>query len=158
VNEEICVELGQVRDALHSVAASVSNLIPRGELDRAADVVTEDNRRWRRSVVLLIIGGPALFLLNLGILWQTHQSEISFRRDIREGMSCILGDEASHRHDQRNFETAVTQKLGVTVELGPATRIATEDLQVLTDKCEPILRRFAALGLTSQGAEGGKRP
>lgn len=155
MNEEICEELGQVRDSLNHVAGAISNLVPKGELDRASEAVVEDNRRWRRSVVLLIIGGPVLFLLNLGVLWQARHNETVFKKDIRQGISCMLGEESTHRRDSRTFETDVAAKLGIPNypgKLHAETTVPSDDLDVLTRRCVPILRRFADKDLGSQGA------
>jgi hypothetical protein len=162
VNDDLCTELGEVRDALNHVAASVSNLIPRGELDRVSTAVVEDNKRWRRSVVLLIIGGPVSFLTMLAILWQGHQSEISFRRDIRQGMTCLLGDISSHRRDQRAIEQALIKQYKLEVELGPETTVPKADLDEMVKTCGPVLSRFLGYSLSGTGhvgheAEGGNR-
>lgn len=150
-NEDVCAELGQVRDALQHVAVSIEGLVPRGELDRASTAVVEDNRRWRRSIALLIIGGPVLFLMNAAILWQGHNREISFRRDVRQGVSCLLGDVSSHRRDQRGFEVAISQKLNAPFTLGPATLIPQDDLDALTKQCSIVLQRFLSLSFGAGG-------
>lgn len=157
-NEEVVAELAAVRECLAHVADSIGNLIPKGELERASTAVTEDNRRWRRSVALLILGGPVLALMNAGIWLQTRHNEALFKADVRQGVSCLLGDEASHRRDQRRFETAISQKLGVTIELGPETRVPESDLNVLTGQCGEVLRRFAdlTLGAGFPNEAGGK--
>lgn len=158
--EEIRTELNGVRDALCLVAESVTKLVPQGELDRAAKVVMEDNHRWRRSVALLIIGGPVLFVVNVGVLWQAHHNETTFKKDIRQGVSCLLGDGSTHRRDSRTFETDVAAKLGIPDypgKLRAATPVPAEDLDALTRRCAPVLRRFADVEFGSQGATGGRR-
>lgn len=159
-NEELIAELAAVRECLAGVAASVSNLIPKGELDRASQAVVEDNRRWRRSVVLLVIGGPVLFLMNGLILWQGHQQEVGFRRDIRQGLSCVIGETSTHRHDARTFEIDVSRKLGIDIlpELHTPSPVPGEDLDVLTKECSSAIRRFVDLSLGGGlGATGGGR-
>ena len=149
--DDVVAELAAVRECLGQVAEGIGDLIPKGELDRASVAVVEDNRRWRKSVALLIIGGPLLFIMNLGILWEGHQRELSFRKDIRDGMTCLLGDESSHRRDQRRFETAVIEKLGIKVTLGAESPVPEEDLNVLTGRCKPVLQRFVDLTIGKQG-------
>ena len=158
--EEVVAELAAVRVCLTEVVEAIGSLVPKGELAAASDVVVEDNRRWRRSIALLILGGPVLFLLNLGIFFQTKANEATFKADVRDGFTCLLGDESAHRHDQRIFETAIAAKLGIDLELGPPTNIPDEDRATLTTACPAVLRRFADLSLGGQRSmnEAGGTP
>lgn len=147
-NQDVTDGLFQVREALREVAASVSNLTPKGELDRAAKVVTEDNRRWRRSITLLIIGGPVLFLLNMGILIQSRHNENVYKKDTRQGISCLLGEISTHRHDARTFELAVTNKLGIEdfgQQLHAPSPIPEDRLNDLVRRCGPVINRFVSV-------------
>lgn len=168
MNEDLCAELGLVRESLQSVADSIQQLVPRGELDRASDAVIEDNRRWRRSVILLIIGGPLLFLVNLAVLYQGHVSEVSFRKDIHQGVACVLGEISTHRYDSRTFEHDTADVLHIPnfeERLHLPSPVPEESLNDLVQRCGPVIRRFIASdALTGQRwdpqiplrAEGGK--
>lgn len=159
-NEEIVAELAAVRACLSEVSVAIGSLVPKGELARVSTAVVEDNRRWRRSIVLLIIGGPLLFLMNLGVFLQGRHNEATFKADVRQGVSCVLGNVASHRRDQRAFEQGMAQKLNVPLDLGPETNVPADDLTALVSRCPIILRRFLDLSFGSQGApnEAGGKP
>jgi hypothetical protein len=160
-NEELIEELARVRECLAEVAESVTHLIPKGELSHAAEAVVEDNRRWRRSVALLILGGPVLFLFTIAVFWQAKQNEAIFKRDIRQGLTCVLGDVSSHRRDQRAIEQAMIRQYKLEVELGPETTVPQEDLTQMVRTCGPVLSRFLGYSMSNghgdgHTAEGGR--
>jgi len=144
-------QLAGVRECLEEVAKALAGLAPKGELEKAHEASVEDNKRWRRSVALLILGGPVLFLVNLGVYAQARHNEKVFKRDIRQGMTCLLGDVSSHRRDQRAIEESLIKQLKLDTVLGPPTPVPASDLDQMVATCAPVLQRFLGYSLGGQG-------
>lgn len=149
VNDEIVEEFRKAREALGEVATAVSHLTPRGELDRAAAAVLEDNRRWRRSVVLLIVGGPMLFILTLGIGIKGDRDRAHQVKILSNGVKCLLADLDDHRHVNQEAHEALARNHGFGKIIGP-------DVIPLTK--EQAARLKLACNAYVQGAVGGAQP
>jgi hypothetical protein len=158
MNEELSEELAQVRDALQLVAVSVSNLVPRGELDRASDAVVEDNRRWRRSVALLVIGGPVLFVLTLGVGVRNEVVRHRESRSLQNGVRCLLADLDDHRHTNQYAHEALADAAKIQIEQPDVIPLTKDQAAKLKMACATYIEGAAgrAQPAAADYAGGGK--
>lgn len=146
---EVRASLADTQVAMQAVADALANLVPRGDMDRATEAAKQDNDRWRKSVVLLILGGPLLVALTLGLGWKADHDRARQVRILSNGVKCLLADLDDHRHTNQAAHDTLAEKHGFGKIIQPdVIPLTKEQADRLKQSCETYV----------QGAVGGAQP
>lgn len=130
---------------------------------RIEDLQTD---RWIKLMGLVFIGGPLLFLFNIGFAVKTHLDGSERDKLIRQGISCLLADLDDHRHTNQFAHDELAENHHFPKILQPdVIPLTPEQAQVLKRRCEVFVRRSIGEGIQTStpvsnqkgAAHGGQR-
>jgi hypothetical protein len=112
--------------------------------------------RWVRTMVLLVIGGPLLFALNLGIAIKASIDSGHRDRLIRQGISCLLADLDDHRHTNQGAHDALADAAHIKIVQPDVIPLTKEEAQILKGSCERFVQNTLGQSLP-RGHEAERR-
>lgn len=143
--EAIRTELAAVRGAIDDLAGALLASIP------------VENRRVRWAAVLLIIGGPLLFVLTLAIGIHSNMVQDHQIHTLNNGVRCLLADLDDHRHTNQGAHDTLAAAHGIKIvqpDLIPLTRAQAE---ILKQACSPYVHEATGGAYSPNSAEEPRR-
>lgn len=132
-------------------------------VNQIRDLQTE---RWTRMVTLLIIGGPVLFALNVGIALKTHADNRHAVGLLSQGVACLLADMDDHRHTNqfaheqlaRHIPASETKSGHVEIEQPDVIPLTKEQADRLKEECDHFVKATLGVGPVFTGGQAEAGP
>lgn len=121
---------------------------------RISDLQTE---RWIRTMALLVIGGPILFLVTLGFGIKSYVDGINRDKLIRQGIACLLADLDDHRHTNQFAHESLAKNHHFPEILQPdVIPLTKEEAARLKSQCQHFVKVTLGVGELGGRAEARK--
>lgn len=86
-------------------------------------------------MALLVIGGPILLALNVGVAVKTHIDSDNTVKLVRQGVSCMFADLDDHRHTNQYAHQEIANALGLKINQPDVIPLTKEQAQALKESC-----------------------
>jgi hypothetical protein len=115
--------------------------------------VPKQDKRFRQSVILLLIGGPALFVATMAFAtYSIHQAH-SNERVLRNGVACLLADLDDHRHTNQNAHNTLATAHHIEIIQPDLIPLSKSQVDALKQSCDTYVRAAVGQGLRSVGGK-----
>lgn len=115
---------------------------------RIRDLQTE---RWVRTMTLLVIGGPLLFVATLGYAIKSHVDADHATKLVRQGISCILADMDDHRHTNQFAHETLAAAHGIKIIQPDVIPLSREQADRLKQECDVFIHTTLGVGSPAKG-------
>jgi hypothetical protein len=109
----------------------------------------KEDKRFKTSVALLLIGGPILFALTMAFAIVNTVQGNDRDKLIRQGIACLLADTDDHRHTNKNAHEQLAKAHGVVFDQVDSIPLTEEQATKFKQECNPYIK--ATVGLPGYG-------
>jgi hypothetical protein len=129
--------MGEAGDRLTAAAIEAAALREsiNALIDTIMSAAPKEEKRWKNATWLLIIGGPVLFVLTLGLTTYTTMSLLRIESRLNHGISCLLADTDDHRYTNQAAHNQLAAQLHVQIDQPDIKPLSPEQVVRLKREC-----------------------
>jgi hypothetical protein len=101
-------------------------------VDTILSAAPAERRRWSWAYVLLIIGGPLLFVVTAWLTVSTTTQARRLERGLTHGITCLLADTDDHRYTNQEAHNQIAARFGLEIkqqDIKPLTEVQVARLK-----------------------------